>query len=986
MRHIFWRYVTILGVFLLLLLSPLTIEAQPGDNEIPVLLSTGLPTTDTPEEILPQGAVVYLRANSILRLMEDIDSLLTSFVPEKALPPEFQPFLNDPQPFIGFLGQQLFGQPVALKEIPNLIGLALDRPVSLAFYPMDPLQGFVLSVPIAHPMVAAGIVQEILRPRNVEKGEIGDVTYYHIVTSGRDLPRDMYMVVSETTAFFCGSLELVQMLVNSSNMGAISADPVIANGIKKYENRDVALMLSPAFIKPQLPLLQQQLVQFLIPAFQQIRQVVDNIPPAERLMIDARLRMEFGINNLDQLVDYAEAYASGISNILLDRLVRLLTNLDGIALALDVEETFQNTALTFFSQDILPGNMAHTLPLDAITQALSMLPGDKSTLIALGKTPATHSSQLVTDILAAIEEELTRRALPTGVFFTLKDYFLARQHISPLTSKVDWTLKTMLPTIEEIDFSQFTTLWELPKYVFDRLSGAPLVFSLTLMPLVTDGLIEEHFTEKASAFSQNGQFYREMRAKLPIKQPFFDSSSQFYQEEVGENLKKLIFENIHTTRRGFFGYQQHELINRQIMFHKTLEGYDIVYDAGADPTYIKNLLDTETHPVPAAAVELINLAPEGTHLLSLFRTLHLISNLLDILDGVEDLIHRELDSFLMKVQAIVDTSGEEEIEMKLLEAGLDLPLLMMSLHVDEEGQVYCTLPGGLYYPRPSILPKVKELFKDFLAKSSDIGGSASFIATQQGALEISSLQSTEAFALLTKTVLNNFFDTYMTSLEGMELLQNTLMHPADFQDRSEEQIFMNPLWEVLMEGGGEVSFLGGTQTPQQAQTANEIKALATAIESYMIDMGFYPKHAELIAMQNSDALQDYYNGTYVDAWGWPIFYLSDADGHSYLLISYGEDGFPGYTDDAADEDIIFMYGWFLSPLFAEFDTTFELNEALIMAVKGNAADIVQAVLILGADPNTTDVEGQEALSLANELGHDDIVELLREFGATDFAK
>ena len=85
MRHIFWRHVIVSGTFLLLLFAPLAIEAQPGENEIPVLLSTGLPTTDTPEEALPQGAVVYLRANNLLGLMEDIDSLLTSFVPKKAL-------------------------------------------------------------------------------------------------------------------------------------------------------------------------------------------------------------------------------------------------------------------------------------------------------------------------------------------------------------------------------------------------------------------------------------------------------------------------------------------------------------------------------------------------------------------------------------------------------------------------------------------------------------------------------------------------------------------------------------------------------------------------------------------------------------------------------------------------------------------------------------------------------------------------------------
>ena len=73
-------------------------------------------------------------------------------------------------------------------------------------------------------------------------------------------------------------------------------------------------------------------------------------------------------------------------------------------------------------------------------EALSILPGNKSTLIALGKTPQTHPSQLVTDILTAIEQELTRQALPTAAFFALRDYLLARQHISPITSKVDWTL------------------------------------------------------------------------------------------------------------------------------------------------------------------------------------------------------------------------------------------------------------------------------------------------------------------------------------------------------------------------------------------------------------------------------------------------------------------------------------------------------------------------------------------------------------------
>jgi len=975
------RIFSILIVCLVTCIIPFVAGAQQDETQIPVLLSTGISTTETPEDILPTGAVAYLRANNILKLMENLDSLLTTFVPKNALPPDFQPLFESAQPFIAFLGMQIFGQPVELSEIPNLLGIALDRPVSLAFYPMEPDKGFILSVPIAHPTVAAGIVQETLRPRMVEQGAIGDVNYFQVVPAIPDMPRNIFILASETTAFFCGSLDVAQMLVNSVNMGIITTDPGMAKGIKKYENRDLSLVISPGFIKLHLPSLKPQLAGILAPAFQEIRAGVDAIPPAERLMIDARLRLELGVESLEQLVDYAEAYSSGLYRVLLEKGLELLTNLDGLTLALDIEEKFQNTSLTLFSQAIEIENLTQPLPLETIRHALAALPGDKSTLFALGKVPEAGFSTFVSAILTAIEEELKNRGLALDVFFAFKDYYLAKQYVSPLASKVDWTVKTLIPAAEKTDFSQFNSTWELLKYTVDRISGGPFLFSLTFMPSTSNGLIEQYFTEKAEILTQNGQLYGEMRAKLPIKQPFFDCSSQFHPEDAGENVKKLTFENIYTTRRGFFGYQQHELINRRIMFYNKLAEYDIVYDAVADEAQMENLLSM--HPVPQAAAKLLELAPEGTNGLSLFRTLHFLSDLLNILNGVEDLIHHELDSFLAKTQEIIDTHGEEEIEEKLLEARLDLPLLMMSLQLDEDGKVYCLLPGGLYYPRPKVLPKAKELFVDFLETASEIGGSASFMAVRQGEFELSSVQSTEALAFLGQTVVNNFFEKYMSSPEGMELLQTSLMHPADFQDLSEEEIFMNPLWKMLMESEN-LLFSREIQRSKQLRTAADIRTIGTALGSYQVDFNFYPKQVEAVEIQDAGLPPEYYSGSYLDGWERPIMYLSDEDGENYLLISYGKDGLPGITRDEFDADIIYINWKFIAPvgsLNIEEDVSSELNAALILAVKGNAVDIVEALLESWADPNATDEEGETALSLAEELGYDDIVELLEDAGA-----
>ncbi|GAK60448.1 type II secretion system protein G [Candidatus Vecturithrix granuli] len=968
------RTIVICIVLFMVLSVPFIGETQ-ENQELSFSKLSGLPEVNTPEELLPGGAIAYLRANNIQTLMVNLDSLITSFVPEKVLPPELQPFLSNPQPVIAFLTSQAFGQPIEVSQLSSMFGIALDRPVSVALYPMPPEKGLVISLPISNPEVLANTLQNILTPETVEQGSIGNVTYYRVTTWNLEPLREIYLMATNTTAFLCASLETAQMLVNSANMGVMASEPIISKSIAKYADRDLTLVVSPGMLKAQLPFFKQQLEMAIVPAFGALRERIAEIPPTERLMIDARLRVQFGIDGLAQLVNFVEAYSTGISKVLLDKGFQFLTNLNGLALAMNIEETLQTLALTLYSLDVQPQQFPTVLPLPEIKQAINKLPGKKTTIMAVGQTPEAQSSPLFTAILNAIEQELQNKGLPMEGFLAYKSYYLAKQPCASLESRVPWTLRTIVATAEKMDFSQFATFWELLKATMDRLAAGPLFLPVTLMPAMTDDVIAQYFTEKAEIINQNAQRYQEMRQQLPFQQPFFTASGRFFQDDAGENLKELVFENIYTTRRGYFGYQQHELVNRKILFQKTLPEYEVLYEANADMTYLETLFNAEEIPVPAAVETLLDQVPADASALSLFRTLYFVEDLLRVMTEVEILLHRELDDFLIEVQKIVDASGGDELETKLIEAGLDVPLFLAAIHLDESGKVYGMLPGGLHYPRPQAMPVIASWFTDFLAKTSEIGGSVSFMASQPEELELSSVQSTEALALLVKTVVNNFYSMYMTSPEGMELLMTQFAHPEDLQNLSEEEIFVNPIWKGLQDAG--LPFLK-TQVSRQNQTKVDMRAIGTALGSYLVDFDFFPMHSELTSLWNVELPYEYYGGAYTDGWDMPFNYVSNISGSQYLLISYGKDNAPGSsTGSEFDEDIIYMDGTFVSPK-VDVDT---LNRTLISAVHENAIGMVEALLQIGVDPNAKDEAGQSALAIATDLGFNEIVEILNNAGA-----
>jgi ankyrin repeat protein len=60
-----------------------------------------------------------------------------------------------------------------------------------------------------------------------------------------------------------------------------------------------------------------------------------------------------------------------------------------------------------------------------------------------------------------------------------------------------------------------------------------------------------------------------------------------------------------------------------------------------------------------------------------------------------------------------------------------------------------------------------------------------------------------------------------------------------------------------------------------------------------------------------------------------------------------------------------------------------LNAALMLAIQANAYDVVDALLIAGANPSAKSADGKSALKLAIELEFTYIADLLKESGATE---
>ncbi len=88
---------------------------------------------------------------------------------------------------------------------------------------------------------------------------------------------------------------------------------------------------------------------------------------------------------------------------------------------------------------------------------------------------------------------------------------------------------------------------------------------------------------------------------------------------------------------------------------------------------------------------------------------------------------------------------------------------------------------------------------------------------------------------------------------------------------------------------------------------DQLHAFGQALDQYRLDNGHYPSNEQgLEALMAKPTNESKWDGPYLkkavplDPWGNPYVYKSPGDHGEYDMLSYGKDGAPGGTGEAAD--------------------------------------------------------------------------------------
>lgn len=102
-------------------------------------------------------------------------------------------------------------------------------------------------------------------------------------------------------------------------------------------------------------------------------------------------------------------------------------------------------------------------------------------------------------------------------------------------------------------------------------------------------------------------------------------------------------------------------------------------------------------------------------------------------------------------------------------------------------------------------------------------------------------------------------------------------------------------------------YFGQLGKSEQALAKAQIESFNRALASYRLDVGSFPTTEEgLNALMVKPANSSKWNGPYLskavppDPWGKPYLYQAPGAKSEYDVLSYGKDGQPGGSGDAAD--------------------------------------------------------------------------------------
>lgn len=775
-----------------LLVSGLTLSGWA--EEPPVLRSTGVKAGD-PEQVLPAGAVVHVRAHNPAALAKALDEIMVAFIPEKALPPQARAALKEPMPALALLGMRdPQGRALSMDQLSQMFGIAQDRPVSLSLYVAQAQTGpaFILSLPMKDPGALTGLLVNALAPRRFTVTPVTGGELFDIVGTNPDLPTRMFVACSEDRVYLCNAASLAAGLLAEGPRLAASS-PLIAQAIQQYGKEDLTVVLDPGMFKPIAAMFHARYPTIPPETIQHVRrELMRNIPPAARVRMDLRLRWQFGIDGIDQGLDYLEAFATGTYEVLAEYLVGQIQVLDGLVISVDMAHPTQRLRVILRSAAIKPAEMGQPIPIANVRTALALLPGVGDWLSISGRSLPAKVSPVTLKWLENLKAKFVAKKLPPEGLARFAAYVQGYQQSQALESRVPWVIQSFVNPSPAVAPAPVKTVGE---YI-QRLLTQPGSATLTMMPAQQDDFIEKHFTDEARGYTANEKSYHQVFQNAP----WFNASARSQVSTIEGGVKRVVYESVYTSTFGLFGYNEHELINRKMLYYARQGDYVFMQQGSSiGDLWVNRMEKVQAAPLPPALVKLLDQIPADAVAARTMRLLHHLPAVVRELGGVEALIHKELDEYLAQAREVVKKEADNRDNMEAQLMAIEPPLLMQALCADPvSGDLYLLLPGNLRYPRPSVVPAITDLLKAYSAQADSVGGSLEYERVGNGEYEMSLAVNTDALAFLVKSVVNSYVETY-AGPGGHEKLNQLLVKPGDGTLHRNQVLLFNTLWSFLYE-------------------------------------------------------------------------------------------------------------------------------------------------------------------------------------------
>ncbi|MHB9006861.1 MAG: hypothetical protein ACYDC1_07995 [Limisphaerales bacterium] len=743
-------------------------------------------------EVLPRGAVIHVQFNGLLPVIEGLEGIVKAAVPMKLLPPDAQNLLQTPNPLLFLAGLKAFGAPLDESQIGERFGLSGREAATVSLYVGDPRRMFIVSLPMARPEALAGLLNGLLQTVEVDRVELGSGSAVRLVSSNKQIP-ELYLACAEGRAYLCGDRALALALHALPPDERLGRDGFVARALAGASDQHVVVVCDPRMVKPLVVQLQQFQPMGMTLFRQQRQEILTGMPPMQRQQMEQQFRAQFGVENLEQFADYLEAVLEVTSRQLLDYVTNQALSFEGFCLTARLDAKFPELGLRVYSQQIQPASSTAAIPMDEVLQALRWVGSDYTGIAVKGRTLEVDANAGIKTWLGALRAEFDRKKLNSSWFNRFATLLEETRTVSALESSVPWTLTVQAPVEAQPKLADAKSLTAYLKSL--NLSGNR---SVTIMPGVDAAFLERHLAGEVAAMNRNRELAVEFNRQTAKQEPWFDHANRLETFPPEGGVHRLVMESAWLTSGGFFGYDQHELVNRRSYFARNVGG-DLVFHRGvAKSDWLPGLDEARASEVTPAVARLVGRLPADVNSFEIHRSLQQVPQFVDWLAAIEDRLHADLQAYMTEArQVAADAANPEEARVRL--AKLPMPELLYSLNRrPDSGEWYAMLPGNLAFPRAKLLPLVQRVLGDYAASAKDLGGSLVFTRVTPGVRQVSWVQSTEALTRLISTVGNAIADQYLSSPEGQRTVQQALWTGEDGKAEAFEQIVVaNPRWYFI---------------------------------------------------------------------------------------------------------------------------------------------------------------------------------------------